>query len=207
MKKQLLLSTGNPGKLGEMRIGLKPLSDQGWQLLSLNEVGIVTDPEETGATFQENALLKAQFYAQQAGIPALSDDGGFVIPVLNYEPGVRSRRWLGRESTDQELIDYTLKKMQPFQGRHRRAYLELVLCFYDPAQAYTLYENEKINGTVAFSPATHRVEGFPYRALLKVEPYHKYYDELSEAEHQSVNHRLRALAKLTPKLIKHYAKT
>jgi len=205
MKKRLLLATGNPGKLGEMRQGLVALQNLGWELLSLKDLGIKTEPEETGKTFRENALLKARFYAELTSIPSLADDGGFVIPTLNFEPGVFSRRWLGKDSSDEQLIAHTLKKMQPYKGKDRVSYLELVLCFYDPQSLKALFENEKIYGVVASAPTARRIKGFPYRALLKVEPYQKYYDELTESEHHAVNHRLRALGKIVPKLLNLYA--
>lgn len=204
MKKQLLLATGNPGKLGEMKSGLTTLVEEGWELLGLKDLGIETEPEENGKTFRENALLKARFYADLTSLPSLADDGGFVIPILNFEPGIYSRRWLGDDSTDEALIQHTLKKMQPYKGKDRAAYLELVLCFFDPQSKKEIYENEKIRGVIANTPTSHRIKGFPYRALLKVEPYDKYYDELSKEEHHAVNHRLRALSKIVPKLVSLY---
>jgi len=204
MKKRLLLATGNPGKLGEMKNGLKVLANLGWELVGLTDLGINSEPEETGKSFRENALLKARYYANLSSLPSIADDGGFIIPVLNFEPGIYSRRWLGYDSSDDALIAHTLAKMQPYKGKNREAYLELVLCFYDPQFGTEIFENEKIRGTIADKPTTKRIKGFPYRALLKVEPYDKYYDELLETEHRVVNHRLRALAKIVPKLQKLY---
>ena len=194
--KRLLLATNNPGKLGEMKTGLLPLVAAGWQLLSLKDFQITSHPEEIGTTFKDNAILKAKHYADLSGVPTLSDDGGFVIPALNNEPGVRSRRWLGYEGTDEELIDYTLKRLKEAKAQDRSAYLELVLCFYDPLHELTLFENERIAGEITFAPSPRRIKGFPYRALLKVKPYGKYYDDLTPEEHDKVNHRFKALRKI-----------
>jgi XTP/dITP diphosphohydrolase len=202
--KKLLLATSNPGKLSEMRFGLVNLSKKGWQLLSLADLKINHEPEETGQTFAENAELKARHYARLAKMPALADDGGFVIPYLNNQPGVRSARWLGKNSNDENLIEHTIKKLKKAKNNERAAYLELVLCFFDPQRKLSLYENEKISGFVASKPTKKRIKGFPYRALLKVCPFNKYYDELSPQEHAQANHRLKALSQLQQKLNNYY---
>ncbi|OGK64394.1 hypothetical protein A2313_00725 [Candidatus Roizmanbacteria bacterium RIFOXYB2_FULL_41_10] len=201
---KLLLATSNPGKLAEMRQGLTDLLKKGWQLLSLADLEISQSPEETGQSFKENAELKARYYAQKTRLPVLADDGGFVIPYLNGEPGVRSARWLGNDSSENNLIKHTLNKLENARDKQRQAYLELVVCFYDPVKEILLFENEKIAGIVAGKPSAKRVFGFPYRALLKVEPFNQYYDELSPKQHFQVNHRLRALKKLRNQLDQYY---
>lgn len=200
MKKILIAST-NPGKIAEIKTGLQILKRHGVDILTLSDV-IVGDkePEETGATFQENALIKARFYAKLTGLPVLADDGGLVIPYLNNEPGVRSKRWLGNEASDQKLIDHTLLKLREAKGKDRTAYLELSLCFYDPKAGKTIFETEKIIGHISEVPTKKRVAGFPYRALMVIDKYNKFYDELTKQEHKQVNHRLIALKRLTKKI-------
>lgn len=201
---KLLLATHNPGKLGEMKQGLTALVKKGWQLLSLTDLQISKEPKETGQTFQDNAQLKAYYYANLAQMPVIADDGGFVIPYLNGEPGVRSARWLGENSDEAKLVEYTLLKLKNARGHQRVAYLELVMCFFDPAKNLTLFENEKIKGKVANKPTAKRLPGFPYRSLLIVDRFNKYYDELTEPEHHQVNHRFLALEKLQKQLLKYY---
>ncbi|EKD26264.1 MAG: non-canonical purine NTP pyrophosphatase, RdgB/HAM1 family [uncultured bacterium] len=200
MKKILIAST-NPGKITEIKIGLQELEKQGIKILTLNDV-IVGDkePDETGKTFQENALIKAKFYAEQTHIPVISDDGGLVIPYLNNEPGVKSRRWLGYEASDQELVDHTLKKLKNIPKLNRKAHLEACLCFYDPQTNEVIYETEKIIGHISEVSVLKIIPGFPYRALLIVEKFNKYYDELTDKEHQQINHRLIALKRLTKRI-------
>lgn len=202
--KKLLLATSNPAKLSEMKTGLASLKKIGWQLFSLQDLGITDSPEETGKTFKQNAFLKAQFYAEKVQMKVVSDDGGFVIPYLNGEPGVRSARWLGENSDEAKLVEHTLFKLKKAKGKQRAAYLELVLCFFDPNKNLLLFENEKIKGIVADKPTQKRINGFPYRSLLIIDGFNKYYDELSSSEHQAVNHRFKALAKLQQKLLKMY---
>ena len=200
MKKILIAST-NPGKITEIKIGLQELEKQEIKVLTLNDVRVGDkEPEETGKTFQENAFIKAKFYADLTHLPVLSDDGGLIIPYLNNEPGVKSRRWLGYEATDKELIKYTLSNLRGCTGSKRIAYLETCLCFYDPQIKKTIYETEKILGRIAETPSTKRVTGFPYRAIFIVDEFNKFYDELTDEEHQQVNHRLKALKRLTKKI-------
>jgi XTP/dITP diphosphohydrolase len=198
--KRLLVATHNPAKIDELKFGLKQLENRGIEVVTLNDVRVEEEPEETGATFKDNALLKARFYSKKTGLPTLSDDGGLVIPHLNNEPGVKSSRWLGRKATDHELIVYTLKRLQGVPHKERGAYLELYLCYYDPVTKNSLFENERIYGHMETKPFDKYKKGFPYRALLVVDRFNKYYDDLSEDEHQIINHRLIALKRLTKRI-------
>ena len=145
---KLLLATTNPGKLTEFKKGLHPLIKFGYELVTLDELGIEEDVEETGKTFKENAIIKAEFFAQKSGLATIADDGGFVIKALNGEPGVKSRRWLGYRGTDKELIDYTLVRIRNIPDNELQAHLELCLCFFNPKTNLHYYENEKIKGNI-----------------------------------------------------------
>lgn len=199
--KKLLIATTNPGKIIEIKIGLLELEKQGVVILTLNDVMVGEGkPDETGKTFLENARIKARFYAKASNLPVISDDGGLIIPYLNNEPGVKSRRWLGYAASDDELVNYTLTRLKGVSGRDRKAYLEACLCFYNPDTEATVFEVEKIAGTISETPFPKRTPGFPYRDLLVVDEFNKYYDELNLVEHAKVNHRLKALKRLTNKI-------
>ncbi|MEK7634118.1 MAG: non-canonical purine NTP pyrophosphatase [Patescibacteria group bacterium] len=200
MKKILIAST-NPAKIVEIKFGLKGLQKQGIEILTLNDVKIGdSEPEETGKTFQENSLIKAKYYANLTHLPVLSDDGGLIIPYLNNEPGVKSRRWLGRDASDEELIDHTLHNLRGCTSPKRTAYLETCLCFYNPQTNELIYETEKIKGRIAEKASGRLTNGYPFRALFIVDEFNKYYDELTEKEHHQINHRLKALKKLTKRI-------
>ena len=199
MKKILIAST-NPGKITEIKIGLHELKKQGIKILTLTDVGVEKDPEETGKTFQENAVLKARYYGTLTNLPTIADDGGLIIPFLNNEPGIKSKRWMEREATDLELIGHTLHNLRGCTGKKRIAYLQTCLCFYDPRTEQTLTEQEKIKGHISEKASNRPTNGYPYRALFIVEKYNKYYDQLTEDEHHEVNHRLIALKRLTKKI-------
>jgi XTP/dITP diphosphohydrolase len=198
--KKILIATTNKAKLKEIKNGLKPLLKQKIKLLTLTDVGVEEKPEESGKTFCENAKIKAKFYAKKTGLPTLSDDGGLLIPFLNNEPGVRSRRWLGYEASDEELINYTLERLKNVPKEKRIAYLQVCLCFFDPKTKKISFEEEKIEGFIEKKPSGKKTFGYPFRALFIVKKFNKYYDELNKEEHQQINHRLAALKKLIKKI-------
>src|SRR3990167_2672003 len=147
---KLLVATTNPGKLAEIR---RFLTDIPVELVSLKDVGIADSVEETGKTFEENAILKAKFYAQKSGLPTLADDGGFEIDVLGGEPGVKSHRWIDstRENSDEELIAYTIKRMKDIPEDKRGAQLRLVLALVLPdGQLFT--SEASVRGIVPVNP-------------------------------------------------------
>ena len=194
--KAILIATSNPGKFKELIKGLETLNEKGIKLLSLKELDVNEKPQENGKTFQDNALIKARFYARKTGLPTIADDGGLTIDILKGAPGVKSRRWTGYEATDEELIKYTLYKLKnvPLSKRHAR--LTACLCYYNPLSKKKIFKEQSIKGRIASRPVKNWTKGYPYRALFIVDKYKKYYDELTDEEHEIINHRLRAARKL-----------
>ncbi len=196
--KKLLIATTNPGKLGEIK---EFLSELPITLVGLADVGITDVPEETGISFEENAILKAKFYAEKSRLPTLADDGGLEIDALNGEPGVKSHRWIhsDREDTDEELIQYTLDRMKDIIDANRGAQLRLVLALVIPGgEVFT--SEEKVRGIIPRSASENRWKGFPYRSLLFLPEINKYYnhDELTVTETETYNHRKKALEIIKP---------
>jgi len=194
--KKILIATHNKAKLGEIMLGIKPLQQKGWTIYSLEDLHIQKDPEETGKTFEENAELKARYYSQINNMPTIADDGGLMIDYLNGEPGVKSKRWMGYETSDKNLIQYTLQQLNNVPNDRRTAYLQTCLCYFDPSLNKIITENERIKGTIAEKPSGKPTHGYPFRALFVVEAFNKYYDELTDEEHQKINHRIKALSRL-----------
>jgi len=199
---KLLIATTNPGKLAEIK---RFLSDVPVDLVGLQDVGITDAVEETGNTFEENAILKAKYYAAKSGLAALADDGGFEIDELGGEPGVKSHRWIDstRESSDDELIDYTIERMKDIPEGKRTAQLRLVLALVLPTGDIHTSE-ASVRGIVPVHPIGTRSAGFPFRSLLFLPEIQKYYnhDELTDKENETYNHRKRALEKLKPEIKK-----
>lgn len=200
---KLLIATTNPGKLAEIK---RFLADVPVELVGLADVGITDTIEETGTTFEENAILKAKFYAKRSGLPTLADDGGFEIDALAGQPGVKSHRWIhgDRDDTDEELIQYALDRLKDVPEEKRAAQLRLVLALVLPSSEVFTAE-EKVRGIIPKQASPTRHKGFPYRSLLYLPEIGKYYnhDELTATETETYNHRKKALEILKPIIKKH----
>jgi XTP/dITP diphosphohydrolase len=191
---KLLIATTNPGKIKEMSIFLANLPVQ---LMSLKDVGIFQDIEETGKSYEENAQLKATIYARLSGLPAVSDDGGLEIAALDGAPGIKSRRWLGYEATDAELIAHLKKIAKTLPKDNRKATFKTVVSFALPIGAVWSTEGS-IEGIIKEEPNIALLAGYPYRSFFFLPTLNKYYNEseLTKKEMKAYNHRYKAIEKL-----------
>ena len=191
---KLLIATTNPGKLREYK---EFLADLPVQLVSLSDVGIIDDIEETGKTYKENSQTKALFYARKSGFPAISDDGGIEIKALNNEPGIKSRRWLGYEATDEDLVNHMMKVSKELPENNRKAMFKLVVSFALP-NGKVWSRMGKVQGIIAKKPHMKLLHGYPYRSFFYLPDVQKYYheSELTKDEMKKYNHRYMAVEKL-----------
>lgn len=195
---KLLVATFNPGKQQEFKRIFK-LIRPAIELVFPQELSLLDAVEETGRTFAANSALKARYFFAQAKIPTLADDGGLEIAALNGEPGVRSRRWLGWQASDEELIDYTLKRLKNFPDlTQRMAWLKTCVSWFDGQRLFQ--EEAMIKGYIALQPSEQRTPGYPYRDLLIIAKLNKHYNQLTPEEHAQVNHRQQAVCQLMVKL-------
>jgi XTP/dITP diphosphohydrolase len=194
---RLLIATSNPAKLRELS---RFLSGIPAQIISLTDAGITARADETGSSIEENAVLKARFYHGISGIPTIADDGGFEIDSLGGEPGVRSHRWPhgDRDATDDELITYTMKRMEHISEGRRGAQLRVVVAFAAGSVLQTA--EATVRGVIPDRPSDMREPGFPYRSLLYLPELGKFYqhDALTPEENERLNHRRYAVEKLVP---------
>ncbi len=198
--KKLLIATTNPGKIIELS---KLLSDLPIQLVSLKEVGIKEDMEETGKNYRTNSRAKAIFFSKLAGLPAISDDGGLEISALGGAPGVHSRRWLGEKSTDADLINHMKKIAQELPDNNRNAFFRTVISFAMPDGRFWSAKGD-VRGIIARKPFTKILIGYPYRCFFFLPEINKYYheSELSVEEQTLYNHRFIAIQKIKPVIAK-----
>jgi XTP/dITP diphosphohydrolase len=197
---RLLIATTNPAKLAEYRL---LLGEYRLEPISLRDAGIAEQPEETGASFAENALIKARFYFSRAAMATLADDGGLEIDALGGEPGVRSHRWLGagRDNPDDALVAEVFRRMDGVARRSARIRAALALVWRDRAGRVNERVAEgAIEGVVAARPYPHIRAGFPYRAVLWLPERGCYLGELGEAEEARISQRRVALGKLADAL-------
>lgn len=197
--KKLLLATKNPGKIKEFSRLLKDFS-----VLSLRDLNIENDVDEDGKTFIENSQKKARFYAELSGLPSLSDDGGLEIDALNGEPGVRSRRWLGYEATDEELGVHLEKVIKTLPEDRRAARFVTVVSFALPT-GEVWSERGEVVGFLKKDPNIKLIPGYPFRSYFYLPEINKFYkdEDLDSLEIDKYNHRYKALKKLKPLLEKH----
>lgn len=158
---------------------------------------------ETGTTFEENALLKAQAYQKllhNDSIIVVGDDSGIKIPALNNEPGVFTRRWAGYEMTDAEIVAYCMARMKGLTGKHRAAHFETVLAAVkgndDPH-----YFTGRMSGRILDKPVDAPIiDGFPFRSIFWVDelsrPIYEVHGLEAEARGDFLTHREKAFKKL-----------
>jgi XTP/dITP diphosphohydrolase len=188
---EILLATRNLHKVREFRDMCKSLPQ--FELISLHQFADYIPPEETGETFKENAILKAEHAAANFKIWTLADDSGLVVPALKGEPGVRSRRYAGVEATDRENNHKLLEAMKNFQGEQRAAYYECCLSLTNPAGLTKNFESICEGHIIEEQRGRH---GFGYDPLFVKNDYEKTFAELDESVKNRISHRRKAFERL-----------
>lgn len=193
--KKILIASNNAGKIAEFKTLFSPL---GIEIISLKEAGIDSDPEETGLTFIENAILKARNAAKISGLPVLADDSGLVVPSLNGEPGIYSARY-SLEANDHANNQKLLKKMENMQGNARAAYFKAVLVILrDENDPVPLMAEGEVHGFIADSISGNG--GFGYDPLFYYPELDQTFGDLSSLEKNKISHRAKAISILFEKL-------
>lgn len=182
----LLLATTNEHKLNEFRAIFQDLP---FQVLSLREIQLDADVEETGSTFAENATLKARFYAQAANMLALADDSGLEIDALGCAPGIYSARFAGRETSYAERFRLILACLQDVPLAQRTARFRCAIALAEPS-GHTRVVEGTIEGVIAEGPRGEN--GFGYDPIFFVPEFGKTTAEMAPDEKNRVSHRGRA---------------
>ena len=182
---KLAIATNNQHKLQEIRA---ILGDSFEELLSLKDLGIDVDVEETGSTLEENALIKAPAILSLSGIATLADDTGLMVDALNGAPGVYSARYAGEEHDDAKNRALLLKNLDGIKDRSAHFATVIALCYPD---GKTLTATGRVNGEILLSERG--TEGFGYDSLFFSTELGKTFAEATQAEKNSVSHRGRAL--------------
>ena len=189
----LVLATHNPGKAVELRMLLAPL---GLRLVTAGELGLA-EPEETGATFVENARLKALAAAAGSDLPALADDSGLVVLGLDGAPGVHSARWAGPERDFGRAMRRVLAELArrhgSFAAADRRAAFVCALCLAWPDGRAECFEG-RIAGEIV--PAPRGARGFGYDTIFLPEGGALTFGEMDPLAKHATSHRARAFEAL-----------
>ena len=189
MMPTLLLATGNRGKVREMRAAL---AGAGVRLLGLPDLAgpVPEEPEETGEGFLANAGIKALHYQAATGIPALAEDSGLEVDALDGEPGVRSARWLGRDTPYPEKNGHLLDLLAatPVEGRGARYRSAVAIAV---AGRIVFRSTGTVEGRIADAPRGSG--GFGYDPVFLVPEYSRTMAELTLEEKERISHRGQAL--------------
>ena len=185
---KVVLASKNKHKLVEIS---KITEKFGIELILQSELGVDIDVEETGATFEENSLLKAEAVMKATGLPALADDSGIAVDALNGEPGIYSARYGFDDSLDDwGRLELLLKNTQHVPDGQRQAQFVCVISFVTP-DGQVIQARGEIHGELTREPAGDN--GFGYDPIFYYPPLGKTTAELSPEEKNEVSHRANAL--------------
>lgn len=192
MKKQkVIIASGNKGKIRELTA---MLADFSMETIPQGEFN-VTDVDETGLTFIENAILKARHATKVTGLPALADDSGLCIKALDNRPGIYSKRYAGPGAKDTDLIAKVLDEMRDIPDDQRQAAFHCVIAYLrhehdpDPIIAHGVWP-----GTIIHDAKGEH--GFGYDPIFYVPDFNCTAAELEDAQKNKISHRGRALQQL-----------
>ncbi len=181
-----VIATNNGHKLQEIR---DILETDRRKFLSMKEAGIATDPEETGTTFEENALIKARAACKASGMPALADDSGLEVDALNGEPGIYSARYC--EGSDRDRVDFLLKKLEPVPDENRGAqFVSAIACVYPDGTEFAI--RGICRGEILRE--CHGDGGFGYDPVFWVPEEKESFSSMPQIRKNQISHRANALA-------------
>ena len=184
---RLIIATGNSGKLREFKDLLAPLDIH---LLSLGEIGSISEPDETGATFAENAAIKASSYALQTGEWVLADDSGLEIDHLHGAPGIHSARFGGAASDYDEMMRLILKQLNNVGVTNRGARFVSVVALAKPTGEIAIIADGTCPGAIGFEPRG--TNGFGYDPIFIPDGFDRTFGEMSDDEKRVLSHRGKA---------------
>jgi XTP/dITP diphosphohydrolase len=196
MSTRLLLATRNAGKLAELR-RLLEAAVPGVEVIGLRDVDDYPEAPETGATFEENALLKAREAVRYTGLPAVADDSGLTVDALNGMPGVLSARWSGRHGDDDANTALLLGQLADVPDERRGAAFVCAAALVTPDGTERVLERMWRGRLVHEKRGTN---GFGYDPVFVPEGLDVTSAELEPAEKDARSHRGQAFAALVPVL-------
>ena len=194
---QLLLATRNPAKLDELRRILAVKAPQ-LQVVGLDDVPPYEEVPETGATYAENALIKAREAKARTGLLAVAEDSGLAVDALNGMPGVLSARWAGKSRDDNANLRLVLEQLADTPDERLGATFICVAVLITPDGAETVVEG-RMPGRLAREPRGHN--GFGYDPIFVPEGLSVTGAELDPGDKDEISHRGKALRALVPHIV------
>ena len=202
MTHELLIATGNKGKVAELRSLLAGLT---LGLRNLAEFPSAREVEETGQTFADNAALKARGYALQTGLWTLADDSGLEVDALGGAPGVFSARYGGEGLNDADRVELLLAELSKVTAKDRHARFVCVIAIADPLGQVLNLSTGTCEGQIVHAPrGTH---GFGYDPVFLPDGFEQTFGELPAEIKHDISHRARALKAARSFLVNHFPST
>lgn len=198
MPRTILLATGNFHKVEEIR---QILRHYPVELTDLRAFPPFASPEESGANYFENALLKARYFGQQTGLLALADDSGLEVEALDGAPGLHSARFGGASLPHSEKIQLLLEKLQSTPQQERRAQFRCCSVLYDPKSGQYWSSESTCPGSIAWEP--HGEQGFGYDPIFLIEEGGRTMAQLQAEEKHRISHRGKSLRNLFDQQLAH----
>lgn len=192
--KEIVIASKNAGKVAEIKAAF---ADLPVSVVSLADLGVVPDAVEDGATFLDNALIKARFYAKLTGKACLADDSGLEVDALGGAPGVRSARYAGESATDAENNAKLLRALAQVARGRRCARFRCALAFVD-AGGEALTADGCCEGEILAAPAGDG--GFGYDPLFHIKALDRSMGQITREEKNQISHRGAALREMAGKL-------
>lgn len=189
-RKKILIGTGNQGKFSE---SIEVLEGLPYEFVSLKNLGITAEAEETGKTYAENAEIKARFFQEISGLPTIGEDSGIEVSALKNELGVKTRRWgAGANASDEEWLDYFLKRMETEEDRSAR--FLCFVAFFDGKKTH--HSNGSCEGCLTQTIQAPLVPGIPLSSVFIPTGMERVFSILSKEEKAQVSHRGRGVGEL-----------
>lgn len=198
MKERIVFATGNQGKMREIKL---ILADLGMEILSMKEAGADVDIVEDGATFGENAEIKAKAVWKKTGGIVLADDSGLVVDYLNGEPGIYSARYLGEDTSYEVKNQIIIDRVKAAKGSERSARFVCAIAAVLP-DGSVLHTEAAMEGQIAEKPAG--AGGFGYDPILYIPEFGVTSAELTIEQKNKISHRGKALELMKEELKKLY---
>lgn len=191
---RIVLATRNPGKISELYAILDDAALP-HELVGSDAYPDIPDVKETGVTFAENALLKARALAAATGLPAVADDSGICVDVLNGAPGIFSARWSGTHGDDEASLNLLLAQLSDIPDEYRSAHFFCAAALALPDRTERVVEG-RLFGTLRRAPSGSG--GFGYDPILQPDGETRTCAELGAAEKNAMSHRGKAFRALVP---------
>ena len=198
MSKKLVIATRNAGKIIEFRRILDAISSGAIDLIGIDQFPDLIDVEETGTTFEENALLKARYTAKMTGLPSISDDSGLCIDALGGAPGVFSARWAGKHGDDKANLEKVLDELKDVPDSQRGAHFICVAALVMPDGREQLAQG-RFEGKILRAPVGN--QGFGYDPIFAPLGMSISSAEMSAQEKDAISHRGKSLRAIAPHVI------